>query len=185
MGRRFDPFTAGHQINKLRVDNCANGPGSDQRVTNRLPVRKLSVGWGQGGRKFDSFGQERKQDAWVVHDGRELALDANGAGAFPIIDEAAKAATLLAKLGASDQVVLPLDAVRAIASTSGINPRHELSGLSGDKEHVADGPCASAIRNLYYGRASSTRLKGVSVARLNLPKPPPVTTTSRKRRSPA
>jgi hypothetical protein len=37
----------------------------------------------------------------------------------------------------------------------------------------------------FYGRASSTRLNGVSVARLNRPKPPPATTTSRNRRSPA
>jgi hypothetical protein len=36
-----------------------------------------------------------------------------------------------------------------------------------------------------YIRASSTRLNGVSVARLNRPKPPPATTTSRNRRSPA
>src|SRR6478672_8259548 len=37
----------------------------------------------------------------------------------------------------------------------------------------------------FYGRASSTKLNGVSAARLNLLKPPPLTTTSRKRRSPA
>ena len=36
-----------------------------------------------------------------------------------------------------------------------------------------------------HGRASSTRLKGVSVARRNFEKPPPVTTTSRRRASPA
>src|ERR1700722_1121276 len=67
--------------------------------------------------------------AWIVHHGRKIALDSNGAGDFPVIDEAAKAATLLAKLGESDEVVLSLDAVRAVASTSGINPRHELNGL--------------------------------------------------------
>ena len=36
-----------------------------------------------------------------------------------------------------------------------------------------------------YGRASSTRLNGVSVARRNRVKPPPSTTTSRSRASPA
>jgi hypothetical protein len=41
--------------------------------------------------------------AWVIHHGRKLVLDAHGPAEFPAIDEAAKAATLLIKLGQSKQ----------------------------------------------------------------------------------
>jgi hypothetical protein len=67
--------------------------------------------------------------AWVIHHGRKLVLDSNGPAEFPAIDEAAKAATLLSKLGQSDQVSIPMAEVRAIAIASGLNPRHELNGL--------------------------------------------------------
>lgn len=67
--------------------------------------------------------------AWVIHHGRKLALDANGPADFPAIDEAAKAATLLSKLGESNQVQVSIAEVKAIAASSGLNPRHELSGL--------------------------------------------------------
>ncbi len=67
--------------------------------------------------------------AWVIHHGRKLVLDANGPAEFSAIDEAAKAATLLTKLGQSNQTNIPKTEVRAIAAASGLNPRHELTGL--------------------------------------------------------
>jgi hypothetical protein len=67
--------------------------------------------------------------AWVIHHGRKLVLDANGAAEFPAIDEAAKATTLLTKLGEADEAIIPKSEVKAIAVASGLNPRHELSGL--------------------------------------------------------
>lgn len=67
--------------------------------------------------------------AWVIHHGRKLVLDANGSAEFPAIDEAAKASTLLTKLGQSNQTNIPKKEVQAIAIASGLNPRHELSGL--------------------------------------------------------
>jgi hypothetical protein len=67
--------------------------------------------------------------AWVIHHGRKLVLDANGPAEFPAIDEAAKAATLLTKLGQTNQTNIPKVEVRAIAVASGLNPRHELTGL--------------------------------------------------------
>lgn len=67
--------------------------------------------------------------AWVVHHGRKLALDSNGAAEFPAIDEAAKAAGLLARLGETKEVTLPISEVKAIAVAGGLNPRHELNGL--------------------------------------------------------
>lgn len=67
--------------------------------------------------------------AWVIHHGRKVALDTSGAAEFPVIDEAAKAANLLAKLGETNQVILKMEEVKAVAVASGLNPRHELSGL--------------------------------------------------------
>ena len=48
---------------------------------------------------------------------------------FPAIDEAAKAATLLTKLGQTNQASIPVAEVRAIAVASGLNPRYELNSL--------------------------------------------------------
>lgn len=67
--------------------------------------------------------------AWVIHHGRKLVLDAYGPAEFPAIDEAAKAATLLTKLGQTNQSNIPKKEVQAIASASSLNPRHELTGL--------------------------------------------------------
>ena len=67
--------------------------------------------------------------AWVIHHGRKLVLDANGPAEFPAIDEAAKAATLLTKLGQTKQTNVSKSEVQAIAVASSLNPRHELAGL--------------------------------------------------------
>jgi len=67
--------------------------------------------------------------AWVIHHGKKLVLVTSGPADFPIIDEAAKAATLLSKLGETNQANLSKTQVQAIAQASGLNPRHELSGL--------------------------------------------------------
>lgn len=67
--------------------------------------------------------------AWLVHHGQKLAQDVLGASEFPAIDEAAKAATLIARLGASQESVLSAEVVRAIAQGARLNPRHELEGL--------------------------------------------------------
>ena len=67
--------------------------------------------------------------AWIVHHGRKIALDMHGAGEFPAIDEAAKAANLLTKLGETNQVTLTKEEVKAIAAASGLNPRYETDAL--------------------------------------------------------
>lgn len=67
--------------------------------------------------------------AWVIHHGRKLVLDVNGPAEFPAINEAAKAATLLTKLGQTDQATVTKTEARAIAVASGLDPRLELSGL--------------------------------------------------------
>ena len=67
--------------------------------------------------------------AWIIHHGRKLVFDVNGSAEFPAIDEAAKAATLLTKLGQADQINIPKSEVRAIAAASGLNARYELTGL--------------------------------------------------------
>ena len=67
--------------------------------------------------------------AWVVHHGQKVALDVRGAAEYPAIDEAAKAATLISRLAETNETVLSSQVVQAIATTAGLNPRHELNGL--------------------------------------------------------
>ena len=67
--------------------------------------------------------------AWIIHHGRKLALDTNGSSEYPAIDEAAKAATLLTKLGETNEAKVTLNEARAIATASGMNPRYELNSL--------------------------------------------------------
>ncbi|RWP01367.1 MAG: hypothetical protein EOQ98_06670 [Mesorhizobium sp.] len=67
--------------------------------------------------------------AWVIHYGRKLVLDANGPAEYPAIDEAAKAATLLTKLGQTNQAIISGTEVRAIAIASCLNARYELNSL--------------------------------------------------------
>src|SRR5579862_7004142 len=67
--------------------------------------------------------------AWVIHHGRKIVLDTKGAAEYPAIDQAAKAATLLAKLGETDQAIVSREAVKAIAIDTGLNPNYELNGL--------------------------------------------------------
>ena len=67
--------------------------------------------------------------AWIVHHGRKLAFVTSGSAEFPVLDEAAKASELLARLGQATQTTLSMDQVRAVAVSAGLNPRHELNGL--------------------------------------------------------
>jgi hypothetical protein len=73
--------------------------------------------------------QKENTGAWIIHHGRKLALDTAGASEYPAIDEAAKAATLLAKLGENQEATLSMTEVQAIAKASNLNPRFELNGL--------------------------------------------------------
>lgn len=56
--------------------------------------------------------------AWVIRHGRKLVLDVNGLAEFPAINEAAKAATLLTKLGQTNQATITKVEARAIAVAS-------------------------------------------------------------------
>lgn len=73
--------------------------------------------------------EKEVKGAWVIHHGRKLVLDVNGPAEFPAINEAAKAATLLTKLGQTNQATVTKAEARAIAVASGLDPRLELSGL--------------------------------------------------------
>lgn len=73
--------------------------------------------------------EKETKGAWLIHHGRKIMLDVNGAAEFPAIDEAAKAAMLLIKLGQTDHIEVSMSKVRAIAMASGLNPRYELDSL--------------------------------------------------------
>jgi hypothetical protein len=64
--------------------------------------------------------------AWVVHHGRKIAADVRGAAEFSAIDLAAKAASLLARLGESDETTLSAQQVTAAAKIGNLNPKTEL-----------------------------------------------------------
>jgi hypothetical protein len=64
--------------------------------------------------------------AWVVHHGRKVAADVRGAAEYSSIDLAAKAASLLARLGESDEVTLSSEQVTAFARVGNLNPKTEL-----------------------------------------------------------
>lgn len=64
--------------------------------------------------------------AWVVHHGRKVAADLRGAAEYSAIDLAAKAASLLARLGESDQITLSSEQVTAAARIGNLNPKTEL-----------------------------------------------------------
>lgn len=78
---------------------------------------------------MSSASDKETKGAWVIHHGRKLVLDVNGPAEFPAINEAAKAATLLTKLGQTNQATITKVEARAIAVASGLDPRLELNGL--------------------------------------------------------
>ena len=67
--------------------------------------------------------------AWIIHHGRKIAMDAYGASEFPVMDEAAKAANLLLRLGESNDTSLTTLEVEAVAKACRLNPRVELESL--------------------------------------------------------
>lgn len=67
--------------------------------------------------------------AWIIHHGRKIAMDAHGASEFPVMDEAAKAANLLTRLGQSNNTSLTEHEVAAVAKVCRLNPRVELDPL--------------------------------------------------------
>lgn len=64
--------------------------------------------------------------AWIIHHGRKVAADVRGAAEFSAIDLAAKAASLLARLGESDQATLSEQQVTAAAKIGNLNPKTEM-----------------------------------------------------------
>lgn len=64
--------------------------------------------------------------AWVVHHGRKIALDVSAPAEFPAIDETAKAAELLVRLGQADTVTLTRQQADAVGKAANLNPRSEV-----------------------------------------------------------
>ena len=69
---------------------------------------------------------KKTKGAWVVHHGRKIAADMRGAAEYSAIDLAAKAASLLARLGESNQCTLAPEQVTAAAKIGNLNPKTEL-----------------------------------------------------------
>ena len=69
---------------------------------------------------------KQTRGAWIVHHGRKIAVDQQGAAEYSAIDVAAKAAGLLARLAESNQATLSKVQVEAVAKAGGLNPKTEL-----------------------------------------------------------
>ena len=67
--------------------------------------------------------------AWIIHHGRKIAMDAYGESEFPAMDQAAKAANLLSRLGESDNTKLTELEVKAVAKACRLNPLVSLEPL--------------------------------------------------------
>src|ERR1700733_12947189 len=70
--------------------------------------------------------EKETKGAWIIHHGRKIALDISAPGEFPALDESAKAAELLMRLGQSDNATLSKNEVEAVARAAHLNPRAEL-----------------------------------------------------------
>ena len=88
-----------------------------------IPASKACVAWvgTKSPNKLMADKNPKKENtgAWVIHHGRKLVLDSEGAAEYPAIDRAAKAATLLAKLGDTSESNVSRHAVKAIAIDTG------------------------------------------------------------------
>jgi hypothetical protein len=67
--------------------------------------------------------------AWVVHHGQKTTGTTTGAAEYPALDAAAKAASLLSRLSATEELSLNRSQVEALARAGGLNPKTELVGL--------------------------------------------------------
>ncbi len=67
--------------------------------------------------------------AWVVHHGHKTASTLKGSAEFPAIDAAAKAASLLSQLAATEETNVENSRVEALGRAAGLNPKIELPGL--------------------------------------------------------
>jgi hypothetical protein len=64
--------------------------------------------------------------AWIIHHGRKLNDNTNAAAEYSAIDIAAKSASLLSRMAASEQDELPLSLVTTLGKVGGLNPKTEL-----------------------------------------------------------
>ena len=76
----------------------------------------------------DNTGKETV-GAWIIHHGRKIAMDAYGESEFPVMDQAAKAANLLSRLGESDDTILTEPEIKAVAKACRLNPLVSLEPL--------------------------------------------------------
>lgn len=64
--------------------------------------------------------------AWIIHHGRKIHGNLNGAAEYSAIDIAAKSASLLARMAGSDETLLTAEKVNVLARVGGLNPKTEL-----------------------------------------------------------
>lgn len=73
--------------------------------------------------------QKQTDGAWIIHHGQKVAADVDGASEFPALDTAAKAASLLSQLAATDEITIAKPQVEALGKAAKLNPKTELPSL--------------------------------------------------------
>src|SRR5579863_5019934 len=99
-----------------------------------IPTVGRRKGWAQMSKKYDGL-DKRNKGAWIVHHGQKTVATVNGAAEFPALDTAAKAASLLSQLAASEEAIVDTKTAEALARAAGLNPKLELPALVSLLEH--------------------------------------------------
>lgn len=71
--------------------------------------------------------EKAAKGAWIIHHGRKIQNNTGGSAEYSAIDIAAKAASLLARMAASNEVTLTKATVDVMARAGGLNPKIELN----------------------------------------------------------
>ena len=69
---------------------------------------------------------KKTKGAWIIHHGRKAHGALQGGAAFPALETAGRATSLLSSLSASEEASLAKSRVDALAKSAGFNPKLEL-----------------------------------------------------------
>lgn len=72
--------------------------------------------------------------AWIIHHGRKLNDNINAAAEYSAIDIAAKSASLLSRMAASEQDEISSETVTTLSKVGGLNPKTELKACLNELE---------------------------------------------------
>lgn len=83
---------------------------------------------------------KRTKGAWIIHHGKKLNDNVNAAAEYSALDLAAKSASLLSRMAASEETTLDSEKVKTLGKVGGLNPKLELNACLEElrKQQVID-----------------------------------------------